>query len=201
MEIVRIITNNFLRRIINNIYSNIVKLFSDLSFKEKGAFLAGFFDAEGNVNKLDKNLRFSQKIKDKVEAIMTILKKEDYHLRYDKSNIIIGFRKEYSEDLNLFKKQIMPFMKHLDKRKEVTDLLKGYYVKDSYKSLVKVINNNPGCVHNDIAKVLNRRKVRSKLTALTEARYIMRERKKIDEPYKYYITKNGLSWLGGKDKK
>ena len=67
------ITNNILRKIINCLYSDLIHLISLLGSKHIGAFLAGFFDAEGNVNKLDKTFRFSQKTKKKVMVIKELL--------------------------------------------------------------------------------------------------------------------------------
>src|SRR3989344_5105067 len=104
-----------INEVFNKIYNNLIKEFKSffevLTFIEKGAFLAGFFDAEGNVNKLDKNFRWSQKIKEKVKFIGELLENECYHFRYDGSNFIIGHKKEFwKQDLELFKKQVLPYI-------------------------------------------------------------------------------------------
>jgi len=190
------ITNNFIKRILDNIFENMIELFNKLSLYEKGAFFAGFFDAEGNVNKLGKNLRFSQKSENKVEIIISLLNKEGYHTYYDGSNICIAYHKENRKsDFNLFEKQILPFIKHIEKKKESSELLSGYLVRDCYKPIVKIISKNPGIDNNGLFKITKRKRNQRQLTALTDANFVSRNRKKIDESFKYYVSEKGLKWI------
>jgi hypothetical protein len=192
------ITHNILKRIINDLLDNLEGLFSKLNFQQKGSLLAGFFDAEGNVNKLDRNLRFSQKIKNKVETIKNLLKKEGYHIRYDGSSIIIAFREEYKMDLELFKKQILPFLKHSEKTQEAKELIEGFLVRECYKPILKIILKSPNISSTDIAKKINKVKCCGKLLALYDAGFVKRDRTQVDESFKYAITDKGLEYLGEK---
>ncbi|MBI5148316.1 hypothetical protein HZA33_01400 [Candidatus Pacearchaeota archaeon] len=189
------ITNKILRRILDDFMENIGKLFLKLNFDQRGAFLAGFFDAEGNVNKLDRNFRFSQKIETKVATIRQILDNEGYHTRYDGSNILIGFKKEYKGDLDLFEKQILPCLKHSKKTKEARELIEGYLVRKEYNPILKIIVENPGISHSQVSAKINRVKCPGKLAALAKAGLVRRERKQVDESFKYYLTDEGLEYL------
>ncbi len=194
------LTNEFFNRIYNNIVEQMDILFKKLNIQQKGAFLAGFFDAEGNVNKRDKNFRWSQKTPHKVKMIKDLLKKEGYHLRYDGSNLIIGHKKEiWKEDLERFKEQVLPHIKHPDKRKEAKELLEGYYVMDTYKKIAKIIQKNEGINSQQIAQVAKRMRCHRELTALTEAGFLVRTRKRVDESFKYGITEKGYQWITRSD--
>jgi len=189
------ITNKILRRILDDFLDNLENLFLSLTHSQKGAFLAGFFDAEGNVNKLDRNLRFSQKIENKVKVILSVLGKEGYHTRYDGSNIIIGFNKEYKEDLNIFKEQIFPFLKQSKKTKETKELIEGYIMREEYRPLLEIISNNPGLSQKQISILIQRVKCNGKLFALFYSGLVDRKRIKVSESFKYYINSQGLKYL------
>ena len=188
------ITNNILRRILEGLYKDLGKLYNKLNFEQRGAFLAGFFDAEGNVNKRDNNLRFSQKIPKKVKEIQTILNIEGYHFRYDGSNIIIAFKKEYKDDLNLFERQILPFLIHSKKSNEAKELINGYLVREEYKPIIRVIQNNSGITHKEIANFIKKVKCHAELNALLSQGLVVREGKP-SESFKYTITDKGLKYL------
>ena len=141
----------------------------------------------------------SQKIKIKVEKVGWILKNEGYNYRYDDANFIIGYKKEFwKEDLKLFNKQIFPFIKHHKKRKEAKELLEGYYVRDNYKKIVRLIKENPKINNYEISKKLKNRGYRAELTALTEAGFLKRYRKRVDESFKYLTTEKGCDWINRK---
>ena len=188
------ITNNILRRIINDLIENLENLFLDISFQQKGAFLAGFFDAEGNVNKLDINLRFSQKKEENVRILQTLLQNEGYHIRYDGCNVLIGYKQKYRDDLKLFEKQIFPFLKHSQKKRQTKELQEGYLVRKSYKPILKIIKENPRISQKQVATKINRVKCHRKLIALLNAGFITREGK-IGERFKYEITDRGTKYL------
>lgn len=190
-------TNKIFSRIIYWLIENLNDLFKITTFEQKGAFLAGFFDAEGNVNKLDGNLRFSQKIERNVEIISKLLINEGYHIRYDLSNIVIGYKKEYNKpDLNLFKRQIFPFIISPTKKNEINDVMNDYLVKEEYKKIVEIISKNPGINQREISLNLKSKKCHRKLSALLKARFIKKEGK-VGESFKYKATVLGLQWIGG----
>ena len=192
------VVNNIFDRIISNLTDNLEILFKTIDPKLRGAFLAGFFDAEGNVNKLDRNLRWSQKTEHKKEKIIKLLKKEGYHVHYDTCNICIGYSNKYrKQDFELFKKQVLPHIRHSEKNKEAKELLDGYYVRDDYKLLVSIVALNPGVSQKAIAERINRIKCHRELRNLAENGFLKRYRNKVDESFKYYITTRGLKWIGG----
>jgi len=194
------ITNNILRKIINCLYSDLIHLISLLGSKHIGAFLAGFFDAEGNVNKLDKTFRFSQKTKKKVMVIKELLINQGYHVRYDGSNLVIAHKEEFrTSDLELFSMQVLPFLKHPYRRKEAVDLVNGYYVREDYKPIVGLIRRNPKITQKALAKALKRARIHQKLTDLYREGYIDRMRDNINKEFEYFITDKGRSWIGGGD--
>jgi len=190
------ITNAFFNRIYDSLIKDILSLFKILNMQEKGAFFAGFFDAEGNVNKRDRNFRWSQKTPNKVAIIRELLEKENYHARYDGSNFIIGHKADiWKEDLERFKDQVLPYLKHPEKKKEAQELLKGYYVMDSYKKIARIIHKNRWIDNKEVSKKAHRKRCRVELTALTGAGFLVRTRKRVDESFKYAITKKGTRWI------
>jgi len=189
------ITNKILRRILDDFILNLEKFFINLSYTEKGSFLAGLFDAEGNVNKLGGNLRFSQKKENNVRIIQSLLEREGYHTRYDGSNIIIGFRNKYKKDFKLFKKQITPFLKHSIKTRRAEELIKGYLVRRRYKPLLQIILENPNILQKQIAIRINKTRCQRELVALLNAGFVSRKKKRVDESFKYNITNKGLKYL------
>lgn len=190
------VTNKIFSRILDGFVKNFEDLFKILTFEQKGDFLAGFFEAEGNINKLDGNLRFSQKIKRNVEIISNLLINEGYHIRYDGGNIVIAYKQEYHKnDLDLFKRQILPFIISPNTRKEINDVINSYLIRDDYKEIVEIISQNPGINQREISDKIRRKKSNAKLKALLDAGYIKKEGK-TGETFKYEVTSPGLKWIG-----
>ncbi len=189
-------TNNILARVLDSVINNFKPLLHYMNFEDRGAFLAGVFDAEGNINKRDRNLRFSQKTQENVKLIQELLEVEGYRTRYDGDNILIAHREGFRKrDLSLFEKQVLPYLKSIEKKKQVNDILNGYFVKDNYRKIVKIIAENPGITQREIAKKINRTKCHSKLSALRKANYIKKEGNP-GQTFKYQATNLGLNWLG-----
>ena len=141
---------------------------------------------------MDKNVRWSQKIEANVKMIKLLLEKEGYHVKYDGSNLVIAYNQSCNKkDLEQFKRQILPFIKHPEKRKEAVELINGYFVRDCYKRIVSIISRNPDIDHRSIAKKINRKKCHRKLKALVDAGLITKKGK-IGESFKYKVTAAGL---------
>jgi hypothetical protein len=190
------VINSILSRCMRSIFNDLLGFFNVLDFNLKGAFLAGFFDAEGNVNIQRGNMRFSQKIQKNVAVMRVLLSKEGYHVAYCGGNLVVGFRKEYNkQDLELFKRQILPNMRHRSKILAAHNLVKGYLVKEEYKKLVHIIAKNPGVTTKQLFKLIGKKHYWDELRALFRAGYVLRDRRKADESFKYHITTLGFKWL------
>lgn len=113
-------------KILYFIIFNIDKIWDKIDQNLKNSFLAGLFDAEGNVNARDKNLRISQQEEKNKSIINEILKQENYHFRYDGANFVIGNRKETrTDDFKKFEKQVLPYLKHENKYYKASLLIKN----------------------------------------------------------------------------
>lgn len=104
-------------------------IWPNLDTTVRDAFIAGLFDAEGNVNQRDRILRISQMTPINIDIIKFILTHEGYKFRFDGANFIIGYKGFKERDFKIFKNQVIPHMKHNDKvnkaRIIIEDSLKG----------------------------------------------------------------------------
>lgn len=188
------LVNQPLSKIIYFLIRNIKNIWEKLSYVQRGAFLAGIFDTEGNVNKWDNNLRISQETEGKRKIIEHLLKEEGYHFRYDGNSFVIGNKKETrKEDFKRFRKQILPHTKHDEKIKDVKELFDGNLLYDSFKEVLRIISTNGGIIHNELAKKLEKTKCRRELKALEMMNYVT----KSGYPFKYFVTNKGLEWIKG----
>jgi|GEM_PF-3935596 len=185
------INNNFLSKILEYLITSMKELWNSLSLGLKGSFLAGIFDAEGNVNKWDGNIRISQLTPNKVDLIDFILKQEKYNFRYDGCSFVIGnLKKTRTEDFKKFEKQILPYMKNKLKIREVIEMFNGNLIKPSFNEVVKVIFQRPGITQKELKEILNKRCDRE-LRALINQNYL----RMVDYPRKYFITIKGLEYI------
>lgn len=90
-------------------------------------------------------------------------------------------------------------MKHPEKLKEAKELLSGYYVRDCYKDIVRLVHIHQGISNEGISELIGRKRSHRELTALTEANFIKRVRKSINESFKYHVTEKGIKWINGVD--
>lgn len=189
------ITNNLISKIIFQIERDLSKFMHGLKKELVNAFLAGIFDSEGNVDKLGRSLRFSQKTVWKKDVILSLLVSQGYTTRYDTCNILIGFKNSIRErDFLRFRNDIFPFLKHTEKVKEAEDLLNGYYIKDYYKVYIQLALKFPGITNREFIQFTNKKKNQRELRNLAEQGYLERKGK-IGESFKYYPTAKGLLWL------
>jgi len=118
--------NALFKRLLDFLKCNLGDMFAEVSDVNRGAFYAGLFDAEGNVNNSKKGISFrwsamNQKF---VETLMTWLKKDGFHPSYDGANIKIGHRKETrATEFQLFAKLVMPHLIHPQKQHAAQALL------------------------------------------------------------------------------
>jgi hypothetical protein len=118
--------NALFKRLLDFLKYNLHDVFAKDSDADRGAFYAGLFDAEGNVNNSKKGVcfRWSAMNQEFVETLMVWLKKDGFHPSYDGANIKIGCRKETrATDFQLFAKLIMPHIIHPQKKHAAQVLL------------------------------------------------------------------------------
>jgi len=118
--------NALFKRLLDFLKCNLGDVFAEVSDVNRGAFYAGLFDAEGNVNNGKKGIsfRWSAMNQEFVETLMVWLKKDGFHPSYDGANIKIGCRKKTrATDFQLFAKLIMPHIIHPQKRHAAQVLL------------------------------------------------------------------------------
>lgn len=159
----------------------------------KGSFLAGLFDAEGNVNKWDNNLRISQLTKENVDLIKFLLDTEGYHFNYDGCNFVIGNREmSRKDDFIKFKNEILPHMNHPTKIRDLNDIFDGNLTKESFKVIVQMISERPGLNQNQLREILHKRCYRE-LKALVKENYLI----STEYPHKFFVTDKGIRWVNG----
>jgi hypothetical protein len=185
------ISNNFLSKILEYLVMNMKELWNFLSSELKGSFLAGIFDAEGNVNKWDENIRISQLTLGKVDLIDFLLKQEKCNFRYDGCNFVIGnLKRTRTKDFKKFKKQVLPYMKNKSKIKEIIEMFNGNLIKPSFNKIVKIVFQRPGITQKELKEILNKRCYRE-LKALVNQNYLT----VMDYPRRYFITVKGLEYI------
>jgi hypothetical protein len=134
---------NILSRAFRWIENNINNLLEKLPKNFTYIWLAGYFNAEGHVDKTANSLWFSTADKNRSAWLKIILQKIGFNAESSNKERIakngkkavefpvrIGHRREIRKnDFQLFYNYIFPFMKHKTKRKEVEELIKGYRVR------------------------------------------------------------------------
>lgn len=187
-------SNRILGRIIEHIEREFLTFMQHARKKERGAFLAGIFDAEGNINKLEGNFRISQKKQPFTAQLIELLNTKGYTTRYDGGNIILGPRKATKEaDNERFEREIFPFLQSAIRRREAKDVLAGYLVREEYKAIVNLLKKRFLMTHKEIASSLNKSKCYAQLNALYKAGFIDKEGK-FGETFKYAVTVPGRHW-------
>jgi hypothetical protein len=153
--------------------------------KNKNIFLAGLFDAEGNVSLYNKSFRWACKNQELIQIYTRFLKELKLYSKYDGCCLI-------SYNLKFFYKKILPFMKHSPKINKTRFLFNGECLPIEYFEILKYIKNNPNKTNKEISKALKKNKVYSELYMLTNFNFISFE----GYPFKFKITNKGLKSLG-----
>ena len=172
-------TNGILKSFFTYLEKDIEDL---LPYLDINIFLAGLFDAEGNISLEDKNLRLSCKNKILLPKLIKIFKDLNLYRRYDGANIV-------SYDLDYFNTYILKYIKNEDKinRFNLIYYKKGY-LEPRFLNTLEKINRTPGITRKELAKVLKRIKVHSQARFLEDLGYI----KTMNYPISMYITPKGL---------
>jgi hypothetical protein len=152
----------------------------------KYAFLAGLFDAEGNVSLYNKSFRWSCKNAHLIEVYTKLLKSLNLYHKYDGGNLV-------SYNQAAFYDEIFPYLKHSKKRNLTSLMCSGAGdLPDNYGDILAFIQKNPSVSAAEIAKALKKTKVYSELGLLLECELIFR----VDYPNKYMTTNKGTKVLG-----
>lgn len=123
------IHNNLLRRLLDFLRENLHKVLSSVNAEDRGAFYAGLFDAEGNVNfnlnKRELNFRWATGDPRFAESLMRWLQQDGFYLtHYDGANVKVGCRMETRRiEFQRFEKLIFPQIVHPEKRSVARKLL------------------------------------------------------------------------------
>tara|TARA_Y100000034_G_scaffold131791_1_gene193327 strand:- start:1810 stop:2907 length:1098 start_codon:yes stop_codon:yes gene_type:complete len=160
-------------------------LFLDLIYPKINFFLAGLFDAEGNVSLEDNCFRWSCKDMKKVEIFKDIFIKLGIFRRYDGANLV-SYNRQY------FKSMIFPYMKHSDKINRCNLLFNREGVlEERFLNILNVLKCNPNITFNNLSKTLKRVKVYSQIKFLENLRCV----KTYGYPKMIKITNQGLNQL------
>jgi len=179
------IKNRILFSFFDYLLKNIKDLFDVLP--NKNIFFAGLFDAEGNVFWEDSCFRWSCKNKELTKIYIKQLKKLNLFNRFDGQNIV-------TNNLEEFKNNILPFIKHPDKLNKANLLCyNNGYLDSRFLNILKTVKERGGSTNKDLAKVLKRVKLYSQLKFLERFEYIKKE----GYPHKNYITMRGLKEIQG----
>lgn len=121
--------NSLLKRLLDFLRENLHRVFSSVSAEDRGAFYAGLFDAEGNVNfnlkKRELNFRWATSDPRFAESLMRWLQQDGFYLtHYDGANVKVGCRMETRRiEFQRFERLIFPRIFHPEKRSVAHKLL------------------------------------------------------------------------------
>src|SRR3989344_4349636 len=154
--------------------------------KNKEAFFAGLFDAEGNVSLYNKSFKWACKNEKLIKIYMNTLNNLSLKNTYDGSSIVCY------DKINFLNK-IFPLIKHSDKINKTKILCNlGGEPLEEHKKLLKFIKKYPQFNQKQIAKALKKKKVYSELMVLKEMDLIS----STGYPHSYGITSKGLRSIG-----
>lgn len=187
-----LLSNNYIIwHIFRTLENNLDIIFNNLNEQFRYAFYAGFFDAEGYVDKYHKLLEFHQYIKNYhiVKPLLKHLKKDKFNVFYYNGKVIRMNNK--NNNFELFYKKIFPYLRHPDKISEIQDLISNNLTKREYILFIYWISKNPNKTSKEIAKSFNQSYVHTllKISALFKQGIICRKRK--GRAFYYYITEKG----------
>ncbi|MBU0898595.1 MAG: hypothetical protein ABIH55_04895 [Nanoarchaeota archaeon] len=143
------IRNTPLAFLFNYLLINIEDLLDKSSKNIKGAFLAGYFSAEGNVSTINKWFSFNETKKDRRNLIISMLKNIGFSAEDFGDRVNIAHRNNIREkDTKLFNKFIKNHLISYPKKKQTEMLIKGCFQRDIdllymyYLYLCKESNSN-----------------------------------------------------------
>ena len=178
--------NNIMFRFFDYLYQNLDEFLGLLT--NLNIFLAGLFDAEGNVSLEDKCFRWSCKNERNIVTFKNILIKLNIFRRYDGSNLI-SYDKEY------FKMNIFPYLKNEDKINRCNLILNNYgFLEKRFLKILGLIKNRPNLTYKELSKNLKRVKVYSQVKFLENLDYV----KTYGYPKMIQITHQGSNQLHGR---
>lgn len=154
--------------------------------KNKKAFFAGLFDAEGNVSLYNKSFRWACKNSTFVGIYSEFLKQLNLYDRYDGSCLI-------TYNIEGFNSKILPHLKHNKKINHTKFLYSGDgNLPDEHARVLNFIKKQPRKTARELAKALKKNKIYSELRLLSDFNFIERE----SYPYRFEITSKGIESLG-----
>ena len=177
-------TNGILASFFYYLQSNLED-FLDIS-KNKYAFFAGLFDADGNVSLHNKSFRIACQNLESVKIYSKFLENLKLFDRYD-GECIITYNK------NEFYDKILPYLKNKEKINLTQIMCKGggNWPKE-YLLLLKEMHINPNRTQKEIAKALKKNKIYTELSLLSSFDLISFK----GYPHRFEITSRGLKLIG-----
>lgn len=153
---------------------------------DKNIFLAGLFDADGNVLLEDRCFRWACKDARKVEIYKKYLKKYGLFRRYDGGNLV-------TNNVNIFSKLILPYLKHKEKINKTQLISTGEgHLDKRFKNMLFVINTNQNKSVSELGKIIGKKKLWAQIKFLEDCKYV----KSLAYPKRVFITEKGLNELG-----
>ena len=154
-----------------------MEIFLD-SIRNKYAFFAGLFDAEGNVSLYNKSFRWACQNTKLVKLYSKYLNQMGLYGRYDGACLISYNKRGFYDN-------IFPYLKHGKKIKHSLFLCtgKGEIPRDLKKVLI-YLGKNPLSTQKEIAKALKKSKVYSELSLLKEFNLVLSE----DYPFRFKLN-------------
>jgi hypothetical protein len=123
--------NAVLKKLLNFLKENLSEIFLKVDAECRGAFYAGLFDAEGNVNnnenKREFNFRWATMDKKFVNFLILWLQEDGFSPRYDGANVKVGYRKETRRaEFQRFRELVLPYIAHPHKQRAAEEMLDQY---------------------------------------------------------------------------
>lgn len=194
------VENGPLRCVLNFIDNNIDNMLSVLDRKTRGAFYAGFFDAEGIVNSKQSRLELSQKDQCNIALLEKWLRKDGFHPKSYADRIVIPSGVRWRKnDFRLFKSIVFPYVEHPQKSEEIADVFKGLKIKKNHVLIAYWISKHPNCTAHEISTAFDHKKHTFQseiLKPLVDIGYLrVIGRGVTNDPYRYNISDKGSMWI------
>jgi len=148
------IKNASLSLMFDFIKENIEYLLEKSTKQVKGAFLGGYFTAEGNVSKINQYLTFNETKKDRIKLIIKLLKDIGFKNLYEnEEGVRIGQKMKYrKKQFNSFKELILPHIFSENKTTHSNELFDGINMREIDLIYLLYLKNNPNTISKNIAR-------------------------------------------------
>lgn len=166
----------------------------------RGAFLGGYFTAEGNISKINGWFSFHEKHKDRRKIIKDTLEGLAFSPTDLGDRVNIAHKKDIREkDFRLFKRYVLPYIFSKEKTKKTNELFAGKFVRKIDIIYLLYLYLHPGTTSDEISQAFckNRDHVVKVYRRLHQTGLVNRERKEGAQTdfFRLFLTEKGRTYV------